>query len=87
MATIDLVVELYRHYLYERENIDGRHNKFATFARTTADNGVVLDYKTKNELFHKMLIDEAYEISGLSKERFDVRNAFTFSRLKELILL
>jgi len=78
LATIDLGVELYRHYLYERENIDGRHNKFATFARTTADNGVVLDYKTKNELFHKMLIDEAYEISGLSKERFDVRNAFTF---------
>ncbi len=77
-ATVDLGVDLYKHYLYERENIDGRNNRYASFANTVADNGVVLDYKAKNELFHKMLIDEAYDISGIDKERFDAINAFTF---------
>ncbi len=79
LATIDLGVDLYKHYLYERENINGKHNNLARFANTTVgDNGVVLDYKAKNELFHKMILDEAYEISNINKDRFDPISAFTF---------
>lgn len=77
-AAVELGVELYKHYLYEKENTNGKNNKFSNFARTTDDGGRVINYTDKNMIFHNMLVDEAYEISGLNKERFSVVDAFTF---------
>lgn len=78
VAAVDLGVELYKHYLYEKENVNGRHDRFQTFARTADDSGRVISYADKNKIFHNMLVDEAYEISNLNKERFSVMDAFTF---------
>jgi len=78
IATVDLGVELYKHYLYERENNLGQYSRFATFANTTDNSGHVISFKDKNNIFSNMLADEAYEISGLDKERFGIRDAFAF---------
>lgn len=78
VAAIELGKELARHYLYEKENVNGVNNRFQSFARTTNDAGRVVTYSEKNNLFWNLAIDEAYEISGLDKERFSVDNAFTF---------
>lgn len=78
VAAVDLGVELYKHYLFEKENTNGRNNRFTSFARTTDESGRMIPYADKNKIFHNMMVDEAYEISGINKERFSVESAFTF---------
>ena len=82
VATVELGKELYKHYLYEKENTNGRYDRFQTFAKTADEAGHMVSYADKNKLFHNMLVDEAYEISGLNKERFSVIDAFTFQNFE-----
>jgi hypothetical protein len=82
VAAIELGKELAKHYCYEKENINGRYNKFECFARTTNDAGKVISYAEKNNLFWNLAIDEAYEISKLDKERFSVEDAFSFPQFE-----
>ena len=82
VAAVELGKELYKHYLYEKENVNGRNDRFQTFARTADEAGHVVSYTDKNKIFHNMLVDEAYEISGLNKERFSVLDAFTFQNFE-----
>lgn len=75
---VDFGVELYRQYQYEHENATGKYNKYACFAQTKAENGDILTYQAKNKVLHDMILDEAYSISGLDKEKFSVKKAFAF---------
>lgn len=77
IAAIELGKDLAKHYLYEKENTNGRYNKFQSFARTDFE-GRTLSYKEKNDLFWNLATDEAYNISGINKEMFSVSDAFTF---------
>lgn len=82
VASVELGVELYKHYLYERDNMGGKNLRYATFANTKDESGYVISLKDKNAIFGKMMTDEAYEISGLDKERFSVVDAFTFQNFE-----
>lgn len=82
VAAIELGKELAKHYKYEKENVNGVYNKYECFAKTTNDAGRAISYKEKNNLFWNLAVDEAYEISGLSRERFSVQDAFTFPQFE-----
>lgn len=74
---VDFGVELVKQYKYENKNTNGIYNKYAQFSNTIVEDGVNLTYTQKNKIFHNMAIDEAYEISGLDKERFNVAMALS----------
>jgi hypothetical protein len=82
VAAIELGKELAKHYLYEKENTNGRYSKFESFAKTTNEANRIISYKEKNDLFWNLAIDEAYEISGMNKERFSIADAFTFPQFE-----
>jgi len=82
VAAVELGVELYKHHLYEKENMGGRNLRYATFANTKDVSGYVIPLKDKNIMFGNMMADEAYEISGLDKERFPIIEAFTFQNFE-----
>jgi len=82
VAAIELGKELARHYMYEKENTNGRNNRFECFANTRNDAGRVITYKEKNDLFFNLAIDEAYDIANLNKERFGAEQAFTFPQFE-----
>ena len=60
----------------------GRNLRYSTFANTKDVSGYVIPLKDKNIMFGNMMADEAYEISGLDKERFPVMEAFTFQNFE-----
>lgn len=78
VAAIELGTELAKHYIYEKENSNGINNKFESFAKTTNEVGRVISYTEKNNLFWNLAIDEAYDISGMNKEKTNIATAFTF---------
>lgn len=77
LDAIDMGIEVYKQYLYEHENMNKIYDKYAHFSHTMV-NGHELSYNEKNKMLHNMIMDEAYSISGLDKERFPLKRAFNF---------
>ena len=78
LAAVDLGVELTRHYAYERDGV----KKFESFSRVSDTDGRLVSYKDKNDMFFKMAIDEAYEITGLNKEKVSPMVAFSYNHFE-----
>jgi hypothetical protein len=77
IAAVELGVELARHDAYKNGD-----NRYESFAKNTDSNGQFVSYTDKNKMFFNMVVDEAYDRTGLNKEKVPVIDAFTYSHFE-----